>query len=186
MGYDYSIFVYPVPTIFVCPYCQLVYREPKTGTCGHILCNSCWVSKYQMIICPICPQTHKDEGAIDITDNTDIESFTLKLPTFCEYESCTERVLLENREDHIRDCQHGRAFKRKSLSDKYRSVTDKKKSRRSRLRKMKKFFIKYTISMCVTGALATFGLSKSSDLDDSLSTPTELSTEDSEDENKYN
>ncbi|CAL6098013.1 C3HC4 type (RING finger) domain-containing protein [Hexamita inflata] len=41
----------------VCPICLGVYKNPVSGQCGHLLCESCW-SKTDKKQCPVCKQSY--------------------------------------------------------------------------------------------------------------------------------
>jgi hypothetical protein len=167
MGYDHDIFIDPVPTRLVCPYCQQVYRRPKKGSCDHILCLECWLVDDRTVSCPICPIEPEKKSKFYLSKNHPYENEIGKLLTGCEVFSCSETIALFEREDHISNCSNLTAYKKGRIPIHGSKRDDIKVGSRTnkRFKPIKKLLIKYTAALCVTGIFTAFNMSGSEQSD---------------------
>lgn len=108
MGYDHEIFSAPASPHHTCPYCKKVFSEAKSGPCGHVLCDACWITgKDKKKICPICPKDKKgkvDSGSLIL--DAILNELVGALETYCDHEGCSAIIPLKSRGEHLEFCQH--------------------------------------------------------------------------------
>lgn len=168
MGHDPSIFHDSVPIEYICPQCKGVYCDPRAGPCGHVLCLSCWKHSDKNLSCPLCPHL-SSFGDDSLIHEADLNKIICDLSTWCSYEGCSFHPPLHEREDHIRVCKNRNDIKKKTtvpeqnyteidlgdIDDGFRlEVRERRKMTR-----MRKFFIRFAISLVIYGIFAFFGLS---------------------------
>lgn len=115
MGYDNHIFYETVPSDYICIHCQSVLCEALASPCGHVLCTSCWIQhENKKLSCPLCTEKEalEPEDFIKLVlIDEDINSMT----TWCSYEGCHEHLPLQEREKHLKECQHRNKFRKTNV-----------------------------------------------------------------------
>ena len=162
MGYKHIIFAGSIPSTLICPYCQEVYLDAKSGPCGHILCTNCWIkNEDQTFDCPICPETQKFEVS-NLVNETDTNQVISNLPTCCKYEDCPDHVPLHEREKHIKDCKHSANTKKSIIIPVSNSANveeeDEEERERRKARRIKSLFIRLCLSLAIYFLFAVFGV----------------------------
>ena len=160
MGYEHYIFAEAIASKFVCAFCQKVYFDAKSGPCGHILCTNCWIINADATIdCPLCPQTQKIEANTLINEG-DINQVISSFKTCCKYRGCTEHILLQEREEHIKVCKHKDTKESLVISDMTSCNTEASEEERERkkIKRIKILCIKLGLTLCIYAMFAVAGV----------------------------